>query len=196
MFHDMPAAFLDRMQFLERADAKDRRDGTPYSSRMRQIPGETGKFLAVMAASAPEGTCIEVGTSAGYSTLWLALASLETGRTVTTIELLKEKTELARETFKLTGLEKLVDLVEGDARRCLKNYDQISFCFLDAEKDIYLDCYETVVPRMVKGGLLIADNVISHQTSLDAFITRATSDERVDALIVPVGQGELVCRKL
>ncbi len=139
---------------------------------------------------------MEIGTSAGYSTLWLALACLETARKVTTFELSEEKARLARETFRLAGLENLVHCVEGDARECLKNYEQISCCFLDAEKPIYLECYEVVVPRMVKGGLLIADNAISHKESLEPFIERALSDERVDALIVPVGQGELVCRRV
>ena len=196
MFHNIPKALLDRMEFLEQIDAKDRKDGTPRAQRLRQIPRETGKFIAVLAAGAPEGACLEIGTSAGYSTLWLAVASLTTARQVTTFEWSEEKAELARETFRLTGLENLVRFVEGDAREWLKNYEQISFCFLDAEKEIYLDCYEIVVPRMVKGGLLIADNAISHKEALESFIERALSDERVDSLIVPIGRGELVCRRV
>ncbi len=196
MFHNIPKALQDRMLFLEQADAEDRRDGTPHSQRLRQVPRETGKFLAVLAAGAPEGAFLEIGTSGGYSALWLALACIETARNLTTFELLEEKARLARETFRVTGLENLVHCVEGDARELLKNYEQISFCFLDAEKEIYLDCYEIVVPRMVKGGLLIADNVISHREPLESFIERALSDERVDASIVPVGHGELVCRRL
>jgi len=184
------------MEFLEQVDAKDRKDGTPRAQRLRRIPRETGKFIALLAAGAPEGDCLEIGTSAGYSTFWLALASLETARQVTTFEWSEEKAGLARETFRLTGLENLVRFVEGDARECLKNYEQISFCFLDAEKEIYLDCYEIVVPRMVKGGLLIADNAINHKETLESFIQRALSDERVDSLIVPIGRGELVCRRV
>ena len=195
MFHTIAKAILDRMQYLEQADARDRRDGTPHLRRLRQIPRDTGKFIAILAAGAPEGTYLEIGTSAGYSSLWLALACLETARKVTTFELSEEKASLARETFRLTGLENVVQCVEGDARECLKHYDQISFCFLDAEKEIYLECYEAVIPRMVRGGLLVADNTISHRDSLQAFIDRALSDERVDALVVPIGNGELLCKK-
>jgi len=86
MFHNIPKALLDRMEFLEQIDAKDRKDGTPRAQRLRQIPRETGKFIAVLAAGAPEGACLEIGTSAGYSTLWLAVASLTTARQVTTFE--------------------------------------------------------------------------------------------------------------
>jgi predicted O-methyltransferase YrrM len=196
MFHNIPGAFLDRMQYLEQVDARDRTDGTPDLQRLRQIPREVGKFLSILAASAPKGIFLEIGTSVGYSTLWLAIACLETARKLTTFELSAEKATMARETFRATGLENLVDCVEGDARERLNNYEQISFCFLDAEKVIYLECYEIIVPRMVKGGLLVADNVISHRESLCPFIERAISDERVDALIVPIGLGELVCRKI
>ncbi len=184
------------MEYLEQVDAKDRIDGTPHWQRLRQVSRETGKFVAVLAAGAPQGACLEIGTSAGYSTLWLALACLETHRKVTTFELSAEKASMARETFRLTGVENLVQCVEGDARDYLKNYEQISFCFLDAEKEIYLDCYEIVIPRMLQGGLLIADNAISHKESLESCLERALSDERVDALVVPVGHRELVCRKV
>jgi caffeoyl-CoA O-methyltransferase len=196
MFHSIPKAFLDRMQFLERVDAADRRDGVPHSRRLRQIPRETGKFIAILAAGAPEGTCLEIGASGGYSTLWLALACMVTARKVTTFEVSEEKARLARETFRLTGLENIVQCVEGDARKCLKNYERISFCFLDAEKEIYPECYEAVIPRLVGGGLLVADNAISHRESLQSFIERALLDERVDALLVPIGNGELVCRRV
>ena len=76
-------------------------------------------------------------------------------------------------------MEDLVHCVQGDARQCLKGYGQISFCFLDAEKPVYLDCYELVVPRMVKGGLLIADNADSHKEALESFMERVQSDKRV-----------------
>lgn len=184
------------MQYLEQVDTRDRKDETPFSHRLRQIPRETGKFIAILASSAPEGTYIEIGTSAGYSTLWLALACLETGGSLITFEVSEVKIKLARETFRLTGLENIVQCVEADARDCLKDYGRISFCFLDAEKEIYSDCYEAVVPRMVRGGLLIADNAISHGKVLEPLIERAVLDERVDALVVPIGKGELVCRKL
>ncbi|MGO9313491.1 MAG: hypothetical protein ACLQBD_25145 [Syntrophobacteraceae bacterium] len=58
MFHNIPKALLDRMEFLEQIDAKDRKDGTPRAQRLRQIPRETGKFIAVLAAGAPDGACL------------------------------------------------------------------------------------------------------------------------------------------
>ena len=196
MFHKIPKAVEQRMRYLELMNKKDRLNGTPRLKRLRQIPPETGKFIALLAASAHEGTYLEIGTSAGYSALWLALACKELGRKLVTFEVLEEKANLAAETFKLASVEEVVKLVRGDAREHRGNYKSISFCFLDPEKEVYLDCYEAIVPNMIKGGLLIADNAISHKDELDEMLKRALNDERVDALIVPIGRGELVCRKL
>lgn len=195
MFHTIRPAITDRMRTLEELDNRDRTDGTPRLQRLRQIPQETGRFLAILAAGAPEGSIIEVGTSAGYSTLWLALAAESLGRSVTTFEVLPEKVEIARETFRLGGVESSVELVADDARKHLSDFDRIAFCFLDAEKEIYAEVYELVIPRLVKGGLFAADNAINHREILQPMLDRALSDERVDALIVPIGKGVLLCRK-
>jgi len=196
MLHNIPEPVRKRMNFLEKIDKEDRVDGTPRMQRLRQIPPETGKFLSIIAASAPKGRFIEIGTSAGYSTMWIALACMERGNKMKTFEILKEKIKLAKETFQQSKLEKYIDLVEGDARDYLKGEKGISFCFLDAKKEVYEDCYDLVVPNMVKGGLLVADNAINLYDTLKPMIDKTLIDRRVDALIVPIGKGELVCRKI
>ena len=196
MFHNIRPSIRSRMEYLEEIDAHDREDGTLRLKRLRQIPPETGRFLALLAANTPEGDVVEIGTSAGYSTLWLALACEQTGRKITTYEILPEKVALALETFQLAQVEATVHLVHGDAMEHLKDHADISFCFLDTEKEIYGACYEEIIPRLVKGGILIADNAINHHDTLAPLLERALSDERIDALIVPIGKGELVCRKI
>jgi predicted O-methyltransferase YrrM len=195
MFNDIPKQILTRMGELEQIDSRDRNDGTPRMKRLRQIPPEVGKFIAILAAAAPAGRWIEVGTSAGYSTLWLALACRAVGRKITSYEILDEKAELARQTFDATGVRDVVEFVQGDALDHLPGCQEIAFCFLDAEKEIYGRCYEALVPGIVPGGILVADNAINHQATLRPMLARAMRDERVDALIVPIGKGELVCRK-
>jgi caffeoyl-CoA O-methyltransferase len=196
MFHTLSDAVLARMQYLEQIDVEDRKDGTPRLQRLRQIAPETGKFLALLAANTPEGDILEVGTSAGYSTLWLAMSCTMQGRHITTFEILPEKIRLARETFRLAEVGATVELKEGDARQYLSQYERIAFCFLDAEKEVYEDCYDLIIPRLVRGGLLVADNAISHQEELGPMLDKALADQRVDALVVPIGRGELVCRKM
>ena len=195
MFHRIPDVIKERMRYLEEKDQRDRLDGTPRMERLRQIPPETGKFILILAACAPVGQFIEIGTSAGYSSLWIGLACQLNGNKLTTFESLKEKADLARETFRLTNFEQIIELIEGDAREYLDNYKRISFCFLDTEKELYEELYEIVIPHMTKDGILVADNAINHYETLKPMLDGALSDERVDALIVPIGKGELVCRK-
>jgi predicted O-methyltransferase YrrM len=196
MLHNIPELVKKRMRYLEKLDAEDRVDGTPRMQRLRQIPPETGKFLSIIAAGAPRGEFIEIGTSAGYSTMWIALACMERGNKIKTFEILEEKIELAKETFWQSKMLKYIDLVEGDARDYLKEEKNISFCFLDAEKDVYEECYDLIIPNMVKGGLLVADNAINLYDVLKSMIDKALSDKRVDSLIIPIGKGELLCRKI
>jgi predicted O-methyltransferase YrrM len=199
MFEAITPAMLSRMRELEQIDLRDRSDGTPHGKRLRQIPPEVGRFIALLAASAPNGRCIEIGTSAGYSTMWLALACRASGRKVTTFEIDGAKVDLARATFAAAGVKEgdtgVVELIQGDALTYLSACKDIGFCFLDAEKDIYDACYELVVPRMVTGGILVADNAISHEAALRPMLDRALKDERVDAVLVPIGTGDLICRK-
>ena len=74
MFDNISGAMKDRMHYLESIDRRDRQDETPRTERLCQISPETGQFIALLAAGTPEGTWMEIGTSAGYSTLWLSLA--------------------------------------------------------------------------------------------------------------------------
>ena len=196
MFQEIPQAILARMKELEEVDTRDRQDGTPHLKRMRQIPPETGRLLAFLAASAPtEGAWLEIGTSAGYSALWLSLAARYRSKTLITFELLPEKVALARETFKKTKVEGLVELKHGDARGHISDFGEIAFCFVDCEKEMYQEIYERVSPNLVIDSLLIFDNVISHQEKLGTFLNMIAADHKFDQVTLPVGKGLLVCRK-
>ena len=148
---------------LGRVAGRGAQGNRPRRRCLNQISPEEGRFLALLAASAPEGVVLEIGTSAGYSTLWISLACELLGRRITTFEISPERAEMARETFQAARRDSIVTLVEGDARQYLRQYENVAFCFLDAEKTLYGEFYETVVPRLVTGGLLVADNAGSHR---------------------------------
>jgi caffeoyl-CoA O-methyltransferase len=197
MFHNMPDRIRKRMTYLERLDARHRKQPeVDHFDRLRQIPPATGKFLALLAAGAPKGIWLELGTSGGYSTMWLSLAAREAGRTIITFEISESKAQLARATFKASGIEKMVGFVEGDALKHLRHYDDVAFCFLDFEKALYPKAYAALIPNLVKGGILVADNAVSHRDDMASTIKRAFADKRVDAQIVPVGSGLLVVRRV
>jgi len=195
IFHPIPETVLARMQYLEQIDSEDRQDGTPWFIRLRQITPETGRLLALFVAIAPQGEIVEVGTSAGYSTLWLALGAQTRGQKIHTFEVDPKKGHLARETFASAAVESLVNLHIEDARQGLERLDQIGFCFLDLDKVYYQACYDLIVPRLVPGGIIIADNVTSHASELAAFLDHVYRDLRVDAIVIPIGKGELLCRR-
>jgi caffeoyl-CoA O-methyltransferase len=195
VFHDIPEAMRARMAQLEEMDARDRHDGTGRLQRLRQVPRDVGRFVAILATGTPPGGWIEIGTSAGYSTLWLALAARETGRRVTTFELLDAKAALARETFALAGVEDVVEPVHADVREHLPSMDGLAFCFLDSEKADYGELYEAIVPLLVPGGLLVADNAVGFEDVMQPMLDRALTDPRVDGVIVPFLTGQLICRK-
>ena len=186
----------ERMRFLEQIDTRDRIDGTERSKRLKQITPETGKFLALLASNCPDGgDFIEIGTSAGYSSLWISLALQRRGARLKTFEILPEKIKLARETFRAAGVTDRIELIEGDFLEKGNSLGEIAFCFLDCEKDIYQKCFDIVSPKLVSGGLLIADNAITHQGALKPMLEKVESDGRFDCVTVPIGHGELVCRR-
>ena len=195
MFHQIPATIKARMVQLEVADQTDRADGTAHHQRLRQVPPETGRFLALMASLAPAGPMLEIGASGGYSSLWLALACRQLGRQLTSYEILPAKAALARQTVEAAEVDDCVRLVEGDGMEGLRAAEPLAFVFLDADKDRSLAYLVLIMDRLLPGGLLLADNAISHRDKMTPMIEAAAADPRLDSLVVPIGKGVLVCRR-
>jgi len=195
MFNEIPNNMLSQMKILENIDKNDRINGTERLKRLRQIPPETGKFLAILASNCPKGTFIEIGTSAGYSTMWLSLAAKDKNVKIKTFEILEEKIKLAEDTILKAGISDIVELIEGDALINLKAISDFSFCFIDCEKEIYEQCWDLVSNKIIKNGIIVADNAINHYDTIKPMLDKALNDNRFDSLIVPIGNGELICRR-
>ena len=195
MFSEITEELKERMLFLETTDQIDRTDGTSRDQRLKQITPDTGKFLSVLLVNAPAGEIIEIGTSAGYSTLWLAFAAKEAGRKVKTFEILSEKIALARETFRIAKLEDQIEIIHADFLKEAKNLGDIAFCFLDAEKEMYQSCFDAIAGKIVKNGLIVADNATDHYDVVRPMMEKALSDERFDCVTVPIGNGQFICRR-
>ncbi|PWH15924.1 MAG: methyltransferase [Anaerolineae bacterium] len=195
MFHAIPAPIQECMRDLEARDAVERLGSLPKHQRLAQVPPEVGRFLALMCANAPKGMVFDIGTSGGYSGLWLALACMVRGDKLTTFEIQEEKVQMAQKTFNVAGLASMVKVIHGDVRQHISRFPPTAFIFMDAEKDVYLDCYEHIIPNLVSGGLLIANSALSQTQQLSLYLHRAYQDTRVDVMIVPLGKGLLICRK-
>ncbi len=196
MFSSMPQDVATTLGKLKELEAWRKAQGMDRQHLLRQIPPETGKLLAILLASAPSGLAVEVGTGAGYSGLWLALACRETARRLRTFELDPAKAELARQSFAAAAVLDVVDFIEGDALSGLESLEALAFCFIDAERGLARAAFELALARLPKGGLICVDNAISHAPEFQDFLDDAQEDQRVDALIVPIGSGLLVSRKI
>ncbi len=183
----------DVLARLEARDADERERGVARSVRLRQITPEIGRFLHTLVLATKPRAILEIGTSGGYSTIWLATAARVIGGHVTTLEIDPAKAGLAEENLRGAGLAGAVNVRLGDAFAYLRDLDtRVDFVFLDAEKEDYLGFYELIVPLMNPGAVLVADNLISHELDLAEFRERALSDERLSAVVVPIGRGELL----
>ena len=181
---------------LEEEDGRDRADGTPMQLRLRAVTPDVGQFLRLLVKATDARRILEVGTSGAYSTIWLASAALETGGRVTTLELDAAKVERARENLALAGVDDVVTIVEGDAHEMLGALDgPFDLAFLDADKEFYLDFLEPVAGLLRTGGVLVADNVLSHAEDLASFRAAAESRADLECVLVPFLRGELLCLK-
>ncbi len=195
--HLVPHAVRAAMASLEARDTADRIDGTSRSRRLRAISPEVGSFLLTLALGSRSRTIVEIGTSAGYSTLWLAVAARQTDGRVITFEIDPAKVELARATFADAEVEDRVELRPIDGAVGLAALaGTADLVFIDAEKEDYLRLLDPAIDALRPGGMLIADNLISHEADLADFRETALADPRLGGLVVPIGRGELVAVRL
>lgn len=162
--------------------------------RMLNITRGTGEFLAHVIASLGARDILEVGTSNGYSTLWLADAVAPDGGKVTTIEMAPDKVAMARQNFAAAGLEGVITQREGEAGQVLAQapdgaYDLV---FLDSERAAYPGWWLELKRILRPHGLLIVDNATSHAAEMAPFVQVVNADGGFTTSLVHVGKGELV----
>ena len=130
------------------------------SQSYRNVPPQDGRFLRIMAESMNAKNVVEIGTSNGYSALWLCLGLRPTGGKLITHEIDPYRASLARENFKRAGVEKMVTIVEGDAHEeVTKLKEPVDILFIDADKPGYLDYLNKLFPLVRPGGLILAHNM-------------------------------------
>lgn len=162
--------------------------------RYRNIEPESGRFLSMLIRAQQSKSILEVGTSTGYSTLWLAEAARQTQAMITTLEINAERVAQAKQYATEIDLADLINFKVIDAQVYLEAEKEIfDFILLDAERDAYVS-YWPHLSRLLKakGGLLVVDNVISHAAEVEEFIALIQQDPRFIMSIVPIGAGLLM----
>lgn len=170
---------------------------TERAKRMLNITPDTGEFLLLLVRAQRAKRILEIGTSNGYSTLWLAHAVQSLGGTVTTIERSAFKIEMARANFNRAGLNAQIHLHFGDAAEFLRDQADASFelIFLDSSRDEYVGWWEDVQRVLMPGGLMVVDNAISHASELAEFIQLVRATPGYLTSLVPIGNGEFIVLK-
>ncbi|WP_312584411.1 class I SAM-dependent methyltransferase [Acinetobacter sp.] len=162
--------------------------------RYRNIEPESGRFLSMLIRAQQSKNILEIGTSTGYSTLWLAEAARQTQAMITTLEVDVERVAQAKQYATEIDLADLINFKVIDAQVYLEAEQEIfDFILLDAERDAYVS-YWPHLSRLLKakGGLLVVDNVISHAAEVEEFIALIQQDPRFIMSIVPIGAGLLM----
>jgi len=165
--------------------------------RLLNITHDTGEFLAVLVRAMGARRVLEIGTSNGYSTLWLADAAQGINGAVTTVELSAAKVAMARENFARAGLQERIVQVEGQAADFLASSADESFdlVFLDSERGAYLGWLAQLERILRPGGLVVVDNATSHAQELAPFMQALRCASGWSTSLVPVGKGEFLATK-
>lgn len=171
-------------------------DAANRTTRMLNITPDTGEFLAVLVKATGSRRILEIGTSNGYSTLWLADAAGSDGA-VTTVELSPEKIALAHANFARAGLAPRIDQRAGDAGAVLAGLEDGGYdlVFLDSQRSAYLDWWPDLKRVLRAGGLLVVDNATSHAQEMAGFTDAVRADGGFTTSLVPVGKGEFLAVK-
>lgn len=152
--------------------------------RYLSVPEEDGRLLRVLAESIGARQIVELGTSTGYSGLWLLLGLAKTGGRLTTFEIDRGRHELARSNFERAGLGGQAHLVLGDAHaEARKLKGPFDLVFLDADKEGYLDYLRVLLPLVRPGGLVVAHNMASPAPD-PAYVKAITSDAALETVFL------------
>jgi caffeoyl-CoA O-methyltransferase len=175
---------------LEAEDADERARGLPPEQRGRQVARTTGQFLFAFVAPQTDCEVLEIGGSRGYSTIWLAAGVRYLGGRVLSLEQDPAKAEAWRANVDEAGVSAWAELIEGDAFETLPRIDDVfDVVFLDAEKEQYEQLFAEARTKLEPGGVVIADNVLSHEETLGAYSRARQSDPTLESVTLPLDRG-------
>lgn len=181
---------LDLINRMQQEDKDQRDQDLIAEQRWRSIPRETAQLLSIIARSCNAKNIVEIGASHGFSTLWLGLVAKSLGGKVTSFEVSKWRYEQALINIKEAELEGYVDIFLSDIKKNPENIpENVDLIFLDAEKNDYLDHFKILYDKLREGGIVIADNAVSHREELQEYINYVKNHENCNSVLIPIGRG-------
>ena len=162
------------------------------------IPRKTGILLNMFIKMINAQNVLEIGTSNGYSGIWLSKALKKTGGKLTTIEFYEKRQCIAIENFKKCGVSDIITPIQGSACDVIKSFspeEKFDFVFIDASKREYVDYFNLIKPHLTQKAMIVADNIISHAQKVQTFIDAVDADNNFQYEIIEVPGGILVAYK-
>jgi predicted O-methyltransferase YrrM len=158
----------------------------------------TGTLLNVLAREMPARMILEVGSSYGYSTMWLAHAASLVDGHVISLEWHQSKVDYARKMLERAGLAEYVSFVVGDARASLANLEhRFDLVLLDLWKDLYVPCFDMLISRLNPGAIVVADNMlhpVATRPQAELYRVHVRTRHDMDSVLLTVGSGIEVTR--
>jgi predicted O-methyltransferase YrrM len=193
----MDAPLLELLKEIAQFGLENDAQAGSREDKMRNITPDTGEFLAVLVRATKARRVLEIGTSNGYSTLWLAEAVRPANGIVTTVEAAEAKAALTRQNFDRAGLSAHLRLQVMDAGAFLTHEPAASFdlVFLDADRSQYLGWWPGIDAVLSPGGVLVVDNAVSHAAEMAPFMELVRGTAGYRCCMVPVGKGEFLAAK-
>lgn len=192
----MKPDLLELLRELEAFGTANDAASSDRRQKMLNITHDTGVFLSMLIQSSRSRRVLEIGTSNGYSTLWLADAVGESGA-VTTIEMATHKIELAERNFERAGLAARIRQVADEAGTFMATCRdaEYDFIFLDSDREQYVDWWSDLRRILRPGSLIVVDNAVSHAHQMEQFAALVASTSGYMSSLCPIGNGELVILK-
>ena len=161
-----------------------------HGRRMLNLEPDTARLLSILVRSGRRTRVLEVGTSNGYSTVWLAWAARQTGGHVVSLERDEDKRAMAGQNLERAGLRQWVTLRTGDARQSLTELaGPFDLVFLDAVRPNYPAYLALLLPRLTPDALLLADNALSHPQEIAAYLDAVSGLPEFEHVTIGVGKG-------
>lgn len=163
------------------------------------IAHQTAEFISMLIKISGVKNVLEIGTSNGYSALWIADALKEAGNNghLTTIEFYEKRQCIARENIEKCGLSDFVTFKQGRALEILQNLDFTpDMVFIDANKSEYIQYFDLLKDKLPKGSIILADNVVSHAAKVADFLEEIKNDTRYQSQVLDLPAGLLMAYKL
>jgi predicted O-methyltransferase YrrM len=156
-----------------------------------------GALLNIVAKAAKAESVLEIGTSNGYSTIWLADAVRVQNGKVVSIDISSERLRLAEKNLRQAGLARYVELVHGDALDVIPKLEAtFDLVFIDAEKSEYYQYLKLSFDKVKDNGLIVAEDVSAYRDSMRDFLAEITSSDRLETVIIPYDDGISLSYKL